>query len=53
VPPRALRPDVPEWLQEVILLGLEVNPAQPCQSAAQMLFDLSHPAQVVLAPRAI
>ncbi len=53
VPPRALRPEVPEWLQEVILRGLEVDPARRYQTAAQMMFDLSHPAQVVLTDRAM
>lgn len=51
-PPRALNPDVPDWLQEVILRALEVDPAARYQSAAQMLFDLQHPAQVVLTDRA-
>ena len=52
VPPRALNADIPEWLQEVILRALEVDPALRYQSAAQMLFDLQHPAQVVLTDRA-
>lgn len=52
VPPRALNPAIPDWLQEVILRALEVDPAARYQSAAQMLFDLQHPAQVVLTARA-
>jgi non-specific serine/threonine protein kinase/protein-serine/threonine kinase len=52
-PPRALVPAIPEWLQEVILRALEVDPAARYQSAAQMLFDLQHPAQVVLTDRAM
>jgi non-specific serine/threonine protein kinase/protein-serine/threonine kinase len=52
VPPRALRPDLPEWLQEIILRALEVDPARRTQSAAQVAFDLSHPAQVRLTDRA-
>ena len=52
VPPHALNADIPEWLQEVILRALEVDPALRYQSAAQMLFDLQHPAQVVLTDRA-
>ena len=52
VPPRALNKDIPEWLQEIILRALEVDPARRYQSAAQMLFDLSHPAQVKLTARA-
>jgi hypothetical protein len=52
VPPRALRPDCPPWLQEVILRCLEVDPAQRHQSAAQLAFDLAHPDQVALTERA-
>jgi non-specific serine/threonine protein kinase/protein-serine/threonine kinase len=51
VPPRALRPELPEWLQEIILKALEVDPAQRYQTAAQMMFDLSHPAQVKITAR--
>ena len=51
VPPRAIDPQIPEWLQEIILRALEVDPARRYQSAAQMLFDLSHPAQVKLTER--
>ncbi|OYU39141.1 MAG: serine/threonine protein kinase [Pseudorhodobacter sp. PARRP1] len=52
LPPRALRQDIPEWLQEIILRALEVDPANRYQSAAQMMFDLAHPMQVRLTPRA-
>jgi nucleotide-binding universal stress UspA family protein len=52
VPPRALRPDCPPWLQEVILRCLEVKPDQRHQSAAQLALDLQHPEQVVLTARA-
>ncbi|WP_280152471.1 bifunctional serine/threonine-protein kinase/universal stress protein [Piscinibacter sp. XHJ-5] len=52
VPPRALRPDCPPWLQEIILRCLEVDPAQRHQSAAQLAFDLRNPEQVVLTRRA-
>lgn len=51
VPPRAIRPEIPEWLQEVILRALEVDPAKRYQSAAQLRFDLRHPAQVALTER--
>lgn len=51
VPPRALRPELPEWLQEIILKALEVDPANRYQTAAQMVFDLTHPAQVKITPR--
>lgn len=52
MPPRALRRDLPEWLQEIILRALEVLPDRRYQSAAQMVFDLGHPMQVRLTPRA-
>ncbi len=51
-PPRALRPDVPRWLQEVILRCLEVDPDARYASAAQLAFDLGHPEQVPLTERA-
>lgn len=52
VPPRALRPDIPPWLQEIILRCLEVQPGRRHQSGAQLAFDLQHPDQVVLTERA-
>ncbi|MGL4322379.1 MAG: serine/threonine protein kinase, partial [Paracoccaceae bacterium] len=52
VPPRAIAVDIPEWLQEIILRALEVDPALRYQSAAQMVFDLTHPLQVRLTGRA-
>jgi eukaryotic-like serine/threonine-protein kinase len=51
MPPRATRPDLPEWLQEIILRALEVDPAHRYQSAAQMLYDLQHPASVAITAR--
>ena len=51
VPPRFLRPDLPEWLQEIILRALEVDPERRYQTAAQLRFDLAHPGQVVLTAR--
>ena len=50
--PRALNPEIPEWLQEIILRAIETDPSARYQSCAQMLFDLLHPAQVVLTARA-
>jgi serine/threonine protein kinase len=50
-PPRALRPDVPEWLQEVILRCLEVEAGERYQSAAHVAFDLRHPEQVAITSR--
>lgn len=52
MPPRVLRPELPEWLQEIILRALEVDPERRYQSAAHLRFDLLHPAQVTLTDRA-
>lgn len=51
-PPRQLRPDVPGWLQEIILRCLEPEAAQRYPTAAHLAFDLSHPEQVPLTERA-
>ncbi len=51
-PPRALRPDCPAWLQEIVLRCLEVRPERRYQSGAQLAFDLQHPEQVALTERA-
>ena len=51
-PPRAIHPNCPPWLQEIILHCLEVDPAARYGSAGQVAFDLQHPAQVVLTSRA-
>lgn len=52
VPPRALRPDIPRWLQETILRCLEVDPDARHATAAQLAHDLLHPEQVPLTERA-
>jgi len=52
VPPRAHVPDLPPWLQEVILGCLEVDPARRWQTAAQVALLLRHPGQVPLGARA-
>lgn len=52
VPPMVVNPDLPEWLQEIILRALEVEPDRRYQTAAQLAFDLQHPGQVVLTDRA-
>jgi eukaryotic-like serine/threonine-protein kinase len=51
VPPRALAPAVPEPLQEVILACLEPDAARRPATAAQVAFDLAHPAQVAVGER--
>jgi nucleotide-binding universal stress UspA family protein len=51
VPPRVRNPQVPPWLQEVILRCLEPEAAWRYQSAAQLAFDLRHPGQVLLTAR--
>lgn len=51
-PPRALRADIPPWLQEVILHCLEVDPARRYPSAAQLALDLRAPEGIALTRRA-
>lgn len=51
-PPRRHAPQTPPWLQEVILRCLEPEAARRYPSAAHLAFDLAHPAQVKLGPRA-
>ena len=51
-PPRALRPDLPPALQEIILRCLEVNPANRYPGMSHLAADLSDPASVVLTARA-
>lgn len=52
VPPRALRPETPPWLQEIVLRCLEVDPERRHPTAAQLAFDLRNPDTVPLTPRA-
>jgi eukaryotic-like serine/threonine-protein kinase len=51
-PPRKVNPNVPPWLQEVILRCLEADPENRYPTAAQVAFDLQHPGQVALSARA-
>ena len=50
-PPRKYRPDLPEWLQEVILRCLEPVAADRYPSASHLAFDLTHPDQVKVTER--
>ncbi len=50
-PPRRIRPDLPPWLQEIILHCLEVRVEQRYATAAQVAHDLIHPDQVMLSER--
>jgi nucleotide-binding universal stress UspA family protein len=52
VPPRALKPSCPPWLQEIILHCLEVDPNDRYGTAAQIVMDLRNPEQVLLTGRA-
>ena len=51
VPPRKIRPEVPPWLQEVILRCLEVKPASRYPTAARLAFALQNPESVRLTKR--
>ena len=53
LPPRALSPGCPPWLQEVILRCLEVAPGNRFDNAAELSFALQHPDQVRLGARAL
>ncbi len=52
VPPRALNPACPAFLQEIILRCLEADPEARHPTAAQLAFDLKHPDEVRLTERA-
>ena len=51
VPPRKRQPQLPPWLQEVILRCLEPEAAKRYPSAAHLALDLRHPEQIVLTAR--
>lgn len=51
-PPRVIRPDIPAYLQEIILRCLEVKPDRRYATAAQLAFELNHPEHVTLTDRA-
>ncbi len=52
LPPRYWVPDLPEWMQEIILHCLEIQADKRYATAAQLVFDLSHPNDVPLTARA-
>jgi eukaryotic-like serine/threonine-protein kinase len=52
LPPRCWVPDLPEWMQEIILHCLEVDAEKRYATAAQLAFDLTHPEDVHLTERA-
>ena len=50
-PPRKYRPELPPWLQEVVMRCLEPEAARRYPSAAHLAFDLAHPAQIAVSAR--
>ena len=52
IPPRALRPDIPTTLQEIILRCLEPMPDARYARAEDLMFELRHPDLVVTTERA-
>jgi serine/threonine protein kinase len=52
IPPTQLAPEVPPWLQEIVLRCLEPKALERYQTAAHVAFDLRHPEQVALTGRA-
>lgn len=50
-PPRAINPECPVWLQEIILHCLEPDAAARYGSAAHVATDLRHPDQVAVTER--
>ncbi|MFA9273842.1 MAG: protein kinase [Candidatus Aquirickettsiella gammari] len=52
IPPRVHNPAIPDWLQEIILRCLEVDPAARFDTAAQLALMLQNPGQLRLTARA-
>ena len=52
MPPRAIRPEIPDWLQEIVLRCLESRAEYRYPTAAQLAFDLQNPGEVRLTARA-
>jgi nucleotide-binding universal stress UspA family protein len=53
LPPRAIVPDLPAWLQEAVLWCLEPDPAARPPDAATLADALSEPGRLPLGPRAL
>ena len=51
-PPRSINRQLPEWLQEVILKCLEINPDERFSTAKEVAYALAHPNMVKLTERA-
>jgi serine/threonine protein kinase len=51
-PPRCHRPDLPPWLQEIILRCLERHPRDRYATAKRVAYALAHPGSVTLTARA-
>lgn len=51
LPPRAIVPSTPEWLQEIIFRCLEVDARERYASAAEAAFDLAHHDEVAITER--
>ena len=51
LPPRAIAPETPAWLQEIILRCLEVDACERYASAEQLAFDLANPSGVAISAR--
>lgn len=47
-PPRAINPEIPEWLQEIILKCLEIRPGKRFRTAKKIAYCLAHPNMVQL-----
>lgn len=51
IPPRKLKPELPAWLQEVVMRCLEPEAALRYPSGAHLAFDLSKPEQIRVTAR--
>lgn len=52
IPPRVVNPQVPDWLQEIILRCMEINPEDRYSTAKEVAYALAHPNMVKLTERA-